>query len=119
MPIYRDTILCELIRPEINNKLSVLGLFGECIFVPSVPTVLSSFAILQRWAPEPNEGPGTRFEMSFELRGPGLDTIRFAPYEVIVPAPPKPLIQAAVQLQGFPVARTGDYELITFINAVE
>jgi hypothetical protein len=119
MPIYRDTILCEIIRPELNNKLSLFGLFGESIFLSEVPAVLPFLAVVQRWAPTANEPAGSRLAMAFELRGPGLTAIRFALTEVTVPEPPRPLIQAALQLQGLSIVETGDYELLTFIDGVE
>ena len=119
MPIYRDTILCEIIRPEANNKLSLFGVFGESIFLPQIPTILGSLAILQRWAPTKEEQPGTKFQMSFEVSGPAMEPIRFDPYDVVVPGPPRPLIQVAFQIQAFKVTVPGDYEIVTFVNRAE
>jgi hypothetical protein len=117
MPLYVDTILCEIIRSETNNKLSLFGLFGAGLFVPNVPAVIPSLAFLQRWSPTDNEPAGTRVVFSLRLRGPGgVDLIILGPTEVVVPPPPRPLIQVAVQLQGFPVPAEGDYELATIIN---
>jgi hypothetical protein len=116
MPRYADTILCELIRMESNNKLSLFGLFGHGIFVQQVPVVLPGFAFLQRWEPTADELPGTLFSFSIRLRGPNLDLEIYPPTNVPVPSPPRPLMQIAVQVQGIPFAQEGDYDLLTSVN---
>ena len=42
------TIVCDDVRIEMGNKLSLMGLF-ENIFIPSFPSVLLKFAILNHW----------------------------------------------------------------------
>jgi hypothetical protein len=37
MPTYIDTILCEDIRPELGNKVTLAGVFGEDMVVPQIP----------------------------------------------------------------------------------
>jgi hypothetical protein len=118
MPRYVDTMLCEVVRVEANNKLSLLDLFGDSILVPRVPVVLPSLAIIQRWQPTPSEPPGAQFSVAFELRGPGLAPIRMPAQAVVVPGPPKPLINIIMQLQGLPVAEQGNYQLVTYFNDV-
>jgi hypothetical protein len=120
MPVHLDTILCEAIRPEANGKVSLLGVFGEGIFVPQIPSVLGSLGVFQRWRPTAREPAGTRMRIAAELRGPGVPRPLAIPEsEAIVPSGPYPLIQLVFQVQGFPVRQNGDYEIRTYINGVE
>lgn len=105
-----------MIRPEMNNKVSLIGLLGSGIIVPQIPTVLSLLGIVQKWQPTPNERAGTVIRMGFELRGPGLAPVRFEDQETVVPDVPHPVIQVGVQLQGLPITQDGEYEVITYIN---
>lgn len=50
MPTLIDTIVCESIRQEANNKMSLLGIFGDEILVPRFPYQFPSLAVFQRWA---------------------------------------------------------------------
>lgn len=125
MLVYVDTLLCELVRSEANGKISLLGLFGEAILVPSIPGVMSSLAIVQRWRPTTDERPGTMKVFTLELRGPGIE-IQGSPMapprqtvQVIIPGPPLPLIQVGFQLFGFPVQQQGDYQVLTVIDGIE
>jgi hypothetical protein len=119
MPVYIDTILCEMFRPEGNGKISLLGLFGEGIFVAAIPSVLGSLAIFQRWRPTAQEPTGTRMGIAIELRGPGLNPVRLPETEGAVPPGPSPMMQIVFQVQGLPIQQPGEYELRTYINNVE
>jgi hypothetical protein len=118
MPVYVDTILCEMIRPEANGKVSLFGIYGEGIFVSQIPAVLS-IAIFQRWRPTAQEPAGTRIRFAVELRGPGLAPVRLPESEGTVPPVPPPMLQVAFQLTGMPVQQQGEYEVRTYINGVE
>lgn len=119
MPIYVDTIVCELIRPERNNKLSLLGVFGKAIFLPRIPTKLASLAFAQRWEPATDELEGTNFVFIFEIRGPGLETIRPPERRITVGPGPYPQLNIALEVRGFPIAEEGNYEFATFIDGRE
>ena len=116
MPVYVDTILGEMIRHEANNKMSVLGVFGNAILVPKIPSQLSSLAIMQRWGPTPEEQEGTRFTFALEIRGPDLAPIRLPDQTVEMPLGPRPLVNMVLQIQGFPIAQQGDYQVVTYID---
>ena len=45
------TIICEDVRLEVNNKLSLMGLF-YAIQVPQLPVTLLKMAILNHWSGE-------------------------------------------------------------------
>jgi len=118
MPEYIDTLIADAIRPEANNKITVLGLLGDALFVPAVPTALATLAIIQRWRPTPREAPGTNFAFSFEIHGPGFVPIVVAAQTLTVPVGPRPNMNFVVQIQGFPVPQEGDYEIRTLIDGV-
>lgn len=117
MPEHVYTLICDAVRPEANQKITVLGLLGDEIFVPQIPTQLASLAFLQKWKPSQNEAAGRSFMFSFEIRVPG------APAPIAIPAqsstvPPseRPQMNFVLQIQGFPVQQKGEYELRTFID---
>jgi hypothetical protein len=70
MPSFVDTLLCELVRAEANGKLSLLGLFGDAMLVPSIPIVLASLAFVQRWRPNADERPGTKYRSPLNYEAP-------------------------------------------------
>jgi hypothetical protein len=57
------SIVCDDVRIEMGNKLSVMGLF-ENIFLPSFPSVLLKFAVVNHW-----EGVG-QFETQVKIVNP-------------------------------------------------
>ncbi len=120
MPDYVDTILCEVIRQEANNKTSFLGVFGTAIFVPKIPTQLPSLAFAQRWVPSSNEAEGTGFTFRFEVRGPGFEkALKLQEYAMKVGPGPRPQMSFAIQIQGFPLPQRGNYQLVTYIDGRE
>ena len=69
------SIVCDDIRIEMGNKLSLMGLF-ENIFFQSFPSALLKFAIVNHWV-----GNG-QFETHVKILGPDRK-------EVVVSAPSK------------------------------
>lgn len=117
MPEYVDTLICDAIRPEANNKATLLGLLGESIFVPAIPTQLASLGIMQMWRPLPGDAPGSSFQFSFELQGPGgQPRIPIPPQPLVVPGGPRGVLNLVVQIQGFLVPAEGDYTITTIID---
>jgi hypothetical protein len=122
MPVHIATLLCDAVRPEANNKLSLLGVFGSAIFVPQVPSQLASLAIVQWWEPVPEEVPGTSIMFAMELRGPGITAMRMPEQAMVIPAnagPHRTQLAMVAQIQGFPIAQQGDYQIATFVNGRE
>jgi hypothetical protein len=117
MPEYIDTLISDGVRIEANNKLTILGLLGDAIFVPQIPILLASLAILQRWKPSQGEAPGRAFSFSFEIHGPEqMPPIVVPSQNVIVPDGPRPTLNFMVQMQAFAIPHEGDYEVRTFVD---
>jgi hypothetical protein len=57
------SILCDDVRLEMGNKLSLMGVFQN-IFLPSFPSVLLKFAVVNHW-----EGTG-QFETQVRILTP-------------------------------------------------
>jgi hypothetical protein len=119
MPVFVATLLCELVRREANGKISLLGLFGDSILTSRIPDTLPTLSVIQRWRPAADDRQGTRHMFAFEVRGPFQPSIRVDPFEVVIPGPPLPLIQAGFQLTQFQVPQAGEYQVVTFIDGVE
>jgi hypothetical protein len=69
------SILCDDVRIEMGNKLSLMGLF-ENVFFPSLPSTLLKFAIVNHWV-----GVG-QFETHVKVLSPDRK-------ELVVSAPSK------------------------------
>jgi hypothetical protein len=109
--------MCELIRAEQHNKLSLLGLYARVIFVPTIPATFQSLSFLQRWEPTPDEQSGTQFMFSVRLTGPGgFDRVVLPPNRIAIPPPPLPIIQMALTMYGLEFTQQGEYQLATSIN---
>jgi hypothetical protein len=117
MPDHIDTLICDAVRPEANGKLTLLGLLGEEVFVPQIPTQLASLAFVQRWRPSAGEPAGRSFVVSFDIRVPGLPApIAIPAQPAIVPPGVRPSMNFVIQMQGFLVPQAGDYQLRTFVD---
>ena len=67
------TLLCDDVRLEMGNKMSLMGLFQN-VLLPQFPATILKFAILNHW-----EGQG-RFESEIRILGPdGKETVRSRP----------------------------------------
>ena len=117
MPVHADTILCEAVRQELNNKVSLLGVFGQLIFIPQIPGGLTSLALFQRWLPSANEGPGTTFRFEFSIEGPDrAELLRVPPQQAVVQPGRSPQMLFVIQFQGFPMPSEGEYRIVTLID---
>lgn len=119
MPEHVDTILCEVLRQEANNKISLLGVYGEWILVPKIPTRLPTLAFAQRWRPGPGEKEGDTFRCELELSGPGLTPIRVEAQPLVIGPGPRPQMLIAFQMQAFPLPEEGEYQIRTFMDGLE
>jgi hypothetical protein len=73
------SILCDDVRIEMGNKLSLMGLF-ENVFFPALPSTLLKFAIVNHWV-----GVG-QFETHVKVLSPDRK-------ELVVSAPSKFVIE--------------------------
>src|ERR1051325_6690553 len=87
------SILCDDVRIEMGNKLSLMGLF-ENVFFPSIPAALLKFAVVNHWI-----GEG-QFETHVKILGPDRK-------DVVVSAPSK-----------FSIERNGYADNVSFFTNV-
>jgi hypothetical protein len=74
-------ILCDDVRVEMGNKLSLMGVF-ENIFLPGFPSVLLKFAVVNHW-----EGVG-EFETQVRIMNPDKrEVVTSAPSKFLVDSP--------------------------------
>ena len=67
------TLICDDVRLEMGNKMSLMGLFQN-IFLPRFPATIVKFAVLNHW-----EGQGT-FQSEIRILGPdGKESVRSRP----------------------------------------
>jgi hypothetical protein len=118
MPTYIDTILCEDVRPEIGNKLTLAGVFGEEMVLPQVPIAVPSFAIMQRWRLSRDEVERGNFgSFAFEIQTPQGQASRF-------PAqgpPPQPGVNVTTmtfifKFMNMVFGQRGEYRFRTYLN---
>ena len=77
------SIVCEDVRLEVGNKLSLMGIF-ENVFLPSFPATLVKFAVVNHW-----QGVG-HFETQVKVIAPDRR-------EIVVSAPSK----FSIESQGY------------------
>jgi hypothetical protein len=117
MPEYIDTLICDAIRPEANQKMSLLGVLGDEIFVPQVPTQLVSLAFFERWKRSEGDIAGQTFRFSFQIGIPGLGAPIVLPERnAVVPDSPRATMNFVAQIQGFPIPQEGIFEFRTLID---
>lgn len=116
MPTLVDTIICENIRQEANNKVSLLGVFGDEVLVPHFPHQFPSLAVFQRWTLSDEEYRRGAVTFRIELRPPQGDSI-------VLPDNATPLnpasahsVNIAIQLGGLPVTNKGTFSVVTFFD---
>src|SRR5882762_5583690 len=61
------SFICDDIRSERGNKVSLMGLYDEKILLPQVPARLAKLCLFQRWSKVPYGSAVT-----FELRGSAI-----------------------------------------------
>jgi hypothetical protein len=121
MPTYIDTILCEDIRPELGNKVTLAGVFGEEMVVPQIPCVIANFAIMQRWRLSNEEADrGGAGQFAVELQLPEGHANRFpAPMNPIVRGPNVTTISFIFKFINMAFPQRGEYRFRTYIDGRE
>jgi hypothetical protein len=121
MPTYIDTIVCEDIRPELGNKVTLAGVFGEEMLLPMIPMALPSLAIMQRWQLSNEEVErGNTGQFNFSIESPDGQPQRFPPGPL---APVKGVrvstMSFVFKFVGFPIRMKGEYRFRTYVNNLE
>jgi len=75
------SILCDDVRLEAGNKLSLMGVFQN-VYVPNFPATVIKFAVVNHW-----EGQG-KFQTEVRILNPhGKETVRSAPGQFAIASP--------------------------------
>lgn len=54
-PKYVSTIICDDVRRELSNKVSLLGVYNEDIVFDQLPATIEKLYIFQRWNNVPDD----------------------------------------------------------------
>lgn len=121
MPTYIDTILCEDIRPELGNKVTLAGVFGEEMIVPQIPVAIPSFAIMQRWRLSNEEAErGNPGQFAVELQLPEGHANRFpAPMVPVQRGPNVTTLTFIFKFVNMVFPQQGEYRFRTYIDGRE
>jgi hypothetical protein len=109
---HQVTHVCDDIRLEAGNKLSLMGLYDEAIVVKAVPARLPKLCLYQRWADVPNLQ-----KVTVQIRGTAIGEVK------TFDASPNPehynpgAVKAQVLIAFAPMdlVRTGEVEFLTFM----
>jgi hypothetical protein len=121
MPTYIDTIICEDIRPEVGNKVTLAGVFGEEIVLPVIPSALASLAIMQRWRvaeDELNRGVGN-FSFAIESPDGHIDRVPIPQIAAPVRGIYVTIMSFVFKFMNFPIRLRGEYKVRTYLNGPE
>lgn len=119
MPTLIDTIICENIRQEANNKLSLLGVFGDEVLVPHFPHQFQSLAVFQRWSLSEDEYRRGFVTCRVEIRLPEADPIILQDSQITLNPAAARSITIAIQVGGLLIQREGSLLIATFFNNQE
>ena len=108
MPREIFSIICDDIRFEQGNKLSLIGTYTDGILVSSIPTVLPKLCLAQQF----DDAKGVK-KLKFALRGPRLN---IPPIEVQSEDPSKSKIRVSVVFTAVNFAEEGDYWFETYFG---
>jgi hypothetical protein len=109
--VHLYTIICDDVRPEVGNKLSLMGVYYEEIAFSSIPARVPKLSIFQRWRDVP---PLKR--VSIELSGSCLDGSIRAVGEPTEKERKTASAQILLSFFGISVVREGDLEFVTYFN---
>lgn len=111
MPRYIDTFVCDDVRRELGNKLSIMGLYGLSIGVPSFPWHASVLWIVQRWTdlPEPTT-------VRFQITLPGIHEPLIQSMEMVEPTPALNVRNLLMKLEAVQVPERGEMTVETYFG---
>lgn len=119
MPALVDTIICENIRQEANNKLSLLGIFGDEVQVARLPYQFPALAVFQRWTLTPEEHRRGFLICRLELRPPQGNPIILPDNRMDLNPSAARTVQVAIQIGGLLIEGEGEFSVATFFDNVE
>jgi len=107
LPKYLFTVMCDDIRPEVNNKLSLMGIYSDQIYFSSTPPFhVRSLAFYNRFS----KGKGT-FTLKFRITDPdGEHLVETQQDKTIFPvAQDSEFSTVSVVLGGLELKKEGPY----------
>lgn len=119
MPTLIDTIVCENIRQEANNKLSLLGVFGDEVLVPHFPHQFQSLAFFQRWSLAEDEYRRGTVTCRIEIRPPQGEPIILADNHIPLNPAAAHSVTIGIQLGGLSIQSEGTLLIATFFDNQE
>ena len=104
-----STILCDDIRQEVGNKISLMGIYSKDIFVPEIPFTLAKLCLLLIAKDVQQE----IHDLNVIVRIPGNDPVTLA-----LPTPANPKnpqhIQMGVTIAPFNIKAEGEAKIEIF-----
>lgn len=108
------TLICDDVRQELGNKLSIMGIYDDTIIPSELPARLQKLAFFQRWE-DVEDAQTVRIEFS----GTALAGSHIINGEIVAEPPgsaPKTKLQILVGLGPFLIEREGQINVSTYFN---
>lgn len=107
------TLVCDDIRTEVGNKVSIMGIYDEAMLVASLPAILPRLSLFQRWS-EVADAKSVRVE----FKGSALDERHNIEGELEggSEGARKTKLQMLLSLAPLRIAREGELEIATFFD---
>jgi len=112
---HEITIICDDIRREIGNKISLMGLYDDAIVIKQAPARLSKLCVFQRWM---ESNLGREDTIRFQVSGTALVSPVYASCKP-EPAhfdPRATKAQLILVFAPFDIVRPGYVEFVTFLK---
>jgi hypothetical protein len=112
-PQYLDTLICDDIRQEVNNKLSLIGVYGDKIYVKDFPYTFGKFCAYQSF----RGGRGKFTATILFVDSEGKELTRSPEIPLDIPHDEKPRrVVFAVGVGSLKFDKAGTYEIRTALN---
>ena len=103
------THICDDVRFELGNKVSLIGIYDSTVVVTAAPARLSQLALFQRWS-----GGRNLRHVKVEVRGSASAGIHT--YESRDLEPKKDYFQLALRFSPIDLVSQGELEFVTYLN---
>jgi len=109
------SIMCDDIREEALNKVSLLGIYGPDIVFKKLPAVIPKLSFFAR-----TTGGAGRYKFNFRLQGPGPDAMPLVQGQGVMEIPsrqPKDAVTTFAIVMGNPsFNQAGAYRFQVFLD---
>ena len=112
LPENLDTILCDDIRREVNNKITLIGIYGNKIIVPDLPFLLGHLGILQLW-----RGGNGKFNVHCAVLDPdGTELARTPELPLTLSQEHGTTGRVIISFGGVKIEKAGTHKIVTTFN---